>query len=205
MIALLLAVAAPQTAVDAERAFAADAKTLGQWTAFRKWAADDAVLFWPQPVNAQAQLRTLNDPPRPVEWSPSESYVSCDGTVAANTGPWTRPDGSAGYFSTIWVKQRQGGWKWTVDGGDALETPRPTVKEPAVRVASCERKPRGAIGVAPKDAKSADGQSRDHTLYWSWVVQPDGARMFNVLLWTGERYDRVIADRIAAPPAPPKP
>ena len=45
ILALLLAAAAPQTAIDAERAFVADAQTLGQWTAFRKYAADDAVMI----------------------------------------------------------------------------------------------------------------------------------------------------------------
>ena len=40
ILALLIVAAEPQTAIDAERAFAADAQKLGQWTAFRKWAAD---------------------------------------------------------------------------------------------------------------------------------------------------------------------
>ena len=45
MIAVMLLAAqvaaaapAPQTAIEAERAFAADAQKLGQWTAFRKWS-----------------------------------------------------------------------------------------------------------------------------------------------------------------------
>jgi hypothetical protein len=47
---LLAAAAAPLTAVEAERAFAADAQKQGQWTAFRKWAAPDAVMWTPQAV-----------------------------------------------------------------------------------------------------------------------------------------------------------
>ena len=43
--ALLLMAAEPLTAIDAERAFAADAQKMGQWTAFRNYAADDAVMF----------------------------------------------------------------------------------------------------------------------------------------------------------------
>ena len=46
--ALLLAAAAAPTAIDAEHAFARDAQRIGQWTAFRKWADSDAVMFTPQ-------------------------------------------------------------------------------------------------------------------------------------------------------------
>ena len=45
------------TAIDAERAFAADAQQRGQWTAFRATATEEAVMFVPQPVNAQAFLK----------------------------------------------------------------------------------------------------------------------------------------------------
>ena len=55
--ALLLAAAEPaMTAVDAERAFVADAQKLGQWTAFRKWSAPDAIMFVPRQVNAHVFL-----------------------------------------------------------------------------------------------------------------------------------------------------
>ena len=60
MLALLLAAAAAtpaiaqgspaRSAVEAERAFARDAQRLGQWTAFRKYADLDAVMFNPQAV-----------------------------------------------------------------------------------------------------------------------------------------------------------
>ena len=53
ILALLLAAApAPSTAIDAERAFAADAQKIGQWTAFRKWSTADAKMFVPQPITA---------------------------------------------------------------------------------------------------------------------------------------------------------
>ena len=160
-------------------------------------------MFFPEPGKVQERLKDWTNPTSPIRWSPTASYVSCDGKLAANTGEWRRPDGSTGYFSTIWVRQPDGGWKWTVDGGDTLATPRATVAEPSVHTASCDRKPQGAVGVAPKATMSGRGQSPDHTLYWAWVVQPDGTRAFNVLLWTGTAYERVIADRIVPPPPPP--
>lgn len=90
------------TAVDAERAFAEDAQKQGQWTAFRKWAAPDALMFTPQPIRAHEFLEGLTDPREPVRWWPGESYVSCDGGFAVNTGPWVRDGGeSVGYFTTV--------------------------------------------------------------------------------------------------------
>ena len=69
--ALLLAAAAPATtAVDAERAFAVDAQKKGQWTAFRKWADRDAVMFTPQAVWVQQFLKDRKDPPKAVRWAP---------------------------------------------------------------------------------------------------------------------------------------
>ena len=51
MIAAFLLASAPvTTAIDVERAFAADAQKIGQWTAFRKYADQDAVMFTPQAV-----------------------------------------------------------------------------------------------------------------------------------------------------------
>ena len=84
ILALLLAaapVSAPMSAIDAERAFAADAQKNGQWTAFRNSAAPDAVMFVPEKVNAQAWLKDRADPPVSVFWWPGRSYVSCDGSV----------------------------------------------------------------------------------------------------------------------------
>ena len=49
----LLAAAPVPTAVDAERAFARDAQRIGLWTAFRKYADRDAVMFTPQAVWVQ--------------------------------------------------------------------------------------------------------------------------------------------------------
>jgi hypothetical protein len=203
ILALLLAQA---SAVDAERAFAADAQARGQWTAFRKWSTADATMFDPQPVKAHDFLRDRADPPRSVEWRPARSFVSCDGRMAANTGPWRA--GGHGYFSTIWSKQPEGGWKWTVDGGDATKEPKfGWDAEPVVRRASCVR---GAGGppppiqhIAPLPGRSSRGISLDGTLYWSWHVAPNGARHFSVNLWNGEGYDTVIDDSVAAPP--PKP
>jgi len=99
LAALLLLQAAAQTAVDAERAFYRAAQTEGQWKAFREFSTPDAVVFTPHPAKAHEVLPT-REPAIAVQWWPAESYVSCDGKLAVNTGPWVRPNGS-GYFTTV--------------------------------------------------------------------------------------------------------
>jgi len=197
LLALLAAQAGP-SAVEAERAFAADAARLGQWTAFRKWAADDAVMFAPQPVNAQAFLKDRKDPPKSVDWWPTASFVSCDGSLAVNTGGWRQPDGSVGYFTTVWQRQADGGWKWIVDGGDGLSAPRERAG-PAVRKASCEPVDLAAADLVDATSKHAEGRSPDRSLAWSWTVDPRGARRFTALIWTGTALEPVVTDEIAAP------
>jgi hypothetical protein len=208
LIALAIAAAAPAgSAIDAERAFAADAQTIGQWTAFKAWSTPDALIFVPQPVRAHDFLKGRKDPLAAVQWAPSASFLSCDRALAVNTGPWTRDGGKAvGYFTTVWKRQPGGRWKWTYDGGDGLTTPRPLPAKPLVRIASCRHLKRLAPGaiIRPLSAGPSTprgyGRSTDGTLFYSWTVTKTGARDFSAYLWNGERYDRVVEDRIAAPP-----
>ena len=192
ILALLLAAAEPSmTAIDAERAFVADAQKLGQWTAFRKYAADDAEMYVPQRVNAQEFLRDLKDPPASVFWWPGKSFVSCDGSYAVNTGPWVRQYGKAvGYFTTVWKRQPDGSWKWIYDGGDGLATARAEGGDIKPSPASCEGKPAGL----PSASKSPDG-----SLAWTIEVGGAGQRSFRAFVWNGKEYQRVIEDVVAPP------
>jgi hypothetical protein len=193
-LALILAMQG-QSAVDAERAFNRMAQTQGQWAAFRAYATDDAVMFLPQPSNAQSFLKDRSEPPIAVQWWPAESYVACDGTTAVNTGPWVRPGGS-GYFTTVWHRQQDGGWKWSYDAGDALAKPRALPERPRVRRAACTGKP--VPPAVPAADRSGAGASSDGTLIWRWQVGADGARHFVAALWTGRRYATVVDDRVPA-------
>ena len=203
IIALLLAADAPaadagpsprpMSAIDAERAFAADAQKNGQWTAFRRYAAPDAVMFVPEKVNAQAWLKDRVDPPTSVYWWPGRSYVSCDGTVAVNTGPWVRGYGkSVGYFTTIWMRQADGSWKWIYDAGDPEKFARGEGGDISPFIASCKGKPSGVI-----QAKSQ--HSKDQSLAWLINLGPRGERRLRVYQWNGARYQMVIEDKVAAP------
>ncbi|MEO7503808.1 MAG: hypothetical protein ABIT69_01340 [Sphingomicrobium sp.] len=212
MLALLLLVAAPAapTAIDAERAFARDAQRIGQWTAFRNYAEPLAVVFTPQAAWAQVVYKDLRDPPRAIVWSPARSFVSCDRNLAINTGPWRNAKGQQGYFTTVWSRQKDGGWKWSVDGGDTLKTPLAARARPLVRRARCAglaRVQRVYAATTPSLEQIADkapadagqGRSADGTLTWSWTVAKDGARHFKASLWNGRGYTDVLDQRVAAP------
>ena len=215
ILALLLAAApvaaAPVTAVDAENAFIRDAQRIGMWTAFRKYADRDAVMFTPQAVWARDFLQDRKDPPKSVTWTPVHSFVSCDGRTAVNTGPWFTPDGKpAGYFTTVWQRTPRG-WRWAYDGGGPLTGAAPTGKTQVHR-ASCRGTAPGApiIPPPPLTAKQARttpddngrGQSADKTLGWDWKVDKKGGRKFRVYQWNGTRYAQALYNDI--PPPRPK-
>ncbi len=191
----------PMSAIDAERAFAADAQKIGQWSAFRKWATPDALMFVPQPTSAQAYLKGRKNPPGPVYWWPGRSYVSCDGSVAINTGPWVRDYGkSVGYFTTVWVRQKNGGWKWIYDAGDEDKFMRGEGGDIAPVVAACTKPKMPAVTAAPPAGwKAGSGRSPDGSLEWAWAVAPDGSRTFLANLWDGTKRQIVIEDKVATP------
>jgi hypothetical protein len=204
LLALAIAAATPAAnALDADRAFAADAQKLGQWTAFKAWSTPDALMFVPQPVKAHAFLNGRKDPPSAVFSWPGASFVSCDGGTAVNTGPWVREWGkSVGYFTTVWARQADGSWKWTYDGGDALKQARGQGGDIKPRRAACPKfpVPPPPQREVPANVKWASGSSKDGTLNWGWSVLPDGSRSFHASLWDGHDHKTVIDDRIAAPP-----
>jgi hypothetical protein len=196
------------TAIDAEIAFARDAKRIGQWSAFRKWADRDAVMFTPQAVWARTFLKPLKDPPNAIGWRPTESFVSCDGRTAVNTGPWFKQDGKpGGYFTTVW-QRAPAGWRWVYDGGGPATRPASGGK-PQIHTASCRGKAPGApiIPPPPLSAKKARttpeddgrGQSADKTLGWDWKVEKSGARKFRTYQWNGTGYTEVLHNEVPAP------
>jgi hypothetical protein len=208
MIAALVIVAAASTAVDAENAFARDAQRIGQWTAFRKYADRDAVMFGPQAVWARDYLKDKKDPPKSISWRPAHSFVSCDGRTAVNTGPWSEADGKpGGYFTTVWQKS-DGNWRWVYDGGGPAKDARRARGRPQIHGASCRGKAPGAPVIpppplSPKQARTTPedngrGQSADKTLGWDWKVEKNGLRHFRVFMWNGVRYAQVLYN--AVPP-----
>jgi hypothetical protein len=212
IVALLFGLAPVTTAIDAELAFAEDAQRIGQWTAFRKYADRDAVMFAPQAVWVRDFLANRKDPPKSVRWAPTHSFVSCDGRTAVNTGPWYSPNGKLqGYFTTVWQRQKVG-WRWEYDGGGVYRagTNPPANIRPQVLRASCRTKAPGSPVIPPpplteKQARTTPedngrGESADKTLGWDWKVEKSGARHFRVYQWNGRRYSQVLYNDIPAAP-----
>ena len=205
MLSLLLAAAAAAapTAVDAERAFAADARRIGQWSAFRKYADRDAVMFTPQAVWAHEFLKDRKDPPKSVSWHPTRSWVSCDGRTAVNVGPAFRDGKAYGNFNTVWQREK-GEWRWVYDAGSQLNASDAAKRKAAVRRASCRAKAPGAPVIPPpplssKQARTTPedvgrGESADKTLGWDWKVDKDGGHRFRVFVWNGRRYEPVLTN-----------
>jgi hypothetical protein len=197
-------IATPSAIIAAEIAFNRLAQDKGQWTAFRETAAKDATMFVPQPVVAQDWLRGKANPAQSVKWQPHKAFMSCDGKTGVTTGAAQWPDGRHGYFTTVWqLFQRNpndaGEWRWVADHGDFVDRPREAPEFIETRVASCKGSAPAAITAPAEGAKMKTGLSRDQSLSYNWVVQPDGARTFEVKLWNGEMSDTVVIDRVAAP------
>lgn len=197
-LAVLLLAASPaaeaaQGAIAAERDFAQMAQTQGQWTAFRHFAADDALLFTPGPTDAREALADLPDPPVAVMWWPARSFVSCDGTVVVNTGPWVRPGNRRGYFVTVWQHQADGNWRWLLDDGSDLETPIAAGEAPVVRQAACQGElPRRRTAEVAQAGPRTAGQSDDATLRWSWADRGAQGMRLSIQLFDGEAMETVF-------------
>lgn len=189
----------PSSVIAAEIAFNRLAQQKGQWTAFRETAAEDAVMFVPQKILAKDWLKKQADPPASVQWSPAIVYVSCDGNLAASTGNWKRPDGSVGYFTTLWRRDKKGRWQWILDHGDTLATAREAPEFLTGKVATCKRGARPDRPPPPSGGKPGKGDvppPPDESLVWSADVAADNSRRITVRMWTGEAYETVIDDRV---------
>ncbi len=193
---ILLAILASTSVIDAERAFAKLAQDKGQWTAFRATAAKDAVMFVPRRVNAHTWLKSRKDPQRSVRWQPTKAWMSCDGTLAVTTGNWQR-EASVGYFTTVWRRQKNGGWKWVLDSGDKLKEARTNVSESNVTQPAC-RVPAKEDEFIFIGSYSGGGESSDRTLKWdTYISEGGGQRFLNVRAWTGLNFVDVISDTVS--------
>lgn len=198
-------IAQPSSVIQQEMAFNRLAQDKGQWTAFREYMADDATMFVPQPINAQTWLKGRADPAKSVIWQPHKAFMSCDGKTGVTTGAAQWPDGRQGYFTTVWQwfeKGRQssgdGEWKVVLDHGDFLTAPRQPGEWIETKVASCKGHAPAALTAPAEGAIMKTGFSRDQSLSWTWVVQPNGARSVTVSLWNGAASDVVLSDSVAA-------
>lgn len=205
----------PSAVIAAELAFASAARAQGQWTAFARFAAPDAVMFTPQMAWAQVWLKGRANPPAPLAWQPYSVWSSCDGTLVVSHGAWQK-GATAGWFTTIWQRQPDGSYKWVLDHGDSLKQPLPAPEMLSALIADCPARtrsgpPRGKAAKLgkPKKVKLADlppldpahraGVSTDGTLRWDVTVAPTGARHLTID-WTRDGASaRLLDEAVAAP------
>jgi hypothetical protein len=204
-------IAEPGEVVAAELGFASAAQDDGQWTAFDKYAADEAVMYAPRPVMAKQWLKGRANPNKAITWQPYEVWSSCDGTLAASKGPWQRPDGSFGYFTTIWARQKDGSYKWVLDMGDKLATPLSEPELVQADVADCPARgartrfggrPEGKRGEVPLATIAGtpgqrSGKAADGTLAFSSSYGSNGALTLTVSLAKGGTMKEVVHNQVA--------
>lgn len=176
----------PSAVIARELEFAQAAKDKGQWTAFRAFAAEDAVMFVPHMVFAQGWLKDRANPPVAVSWQPTEVWSSCDGSLVVSHGAWQRPN-SVGYFTTIWQRQDDGKYKWVFDHGDELKEAVAVPDLIPAHVADCADKRGPGPGKKAKKGKPAPldparraGKSDDGTIAWEVTATPEGAHNLSV-------------------------
>ena len=193
--------------IQAERQFAADAQTLGQWTAFAKWAHPDGVLVGRSVVNARDFASAQENPETALRWWPVRVIHSCDFRTAINIGGWEDPaTGEAGTFHTVWVKG-ENGWSYLVDLGTEGRTALPDTGGVDVKKASClNREGTDKLRrMYPANAvyeRSGRGVSPDGTIMYTWGIEPDGGKSFRVHAWDGY-HPRTVYDFRMPPPAEP--
>ncbi|MBN8608648.1 MAG: hypothetical protein J0L81_17155 [Caulobacterales bacterium] len=136
--------------VEAERAFAAQARTIGWVEAFEAYATPDAIVLEAGPVNAHQSLAGIDPANRgdtSLNWGPEFAGVSRGGDLGFTTGPYNGGDTAFGQYFTVWRRQTDGSWKWIYDGG-ANQT-SPTIVNAAAEV---EALPIGARGAGTEMA-----------------------------------------------------
>ncbi|MXP11103.1 Cif family virulence factor [Pseudoblastomonas halimionae] len=217
----LEAVANPSEVAATDIAFSRAARDEGQWTAFRRFAADGAKIHGKNGViAAEPWLAAQTDPKAPVQWTPVGVWSSCDGSTAVTQGKFADPDGSWGYYVTVWQRQRDGRYRWVYDMGapddelTALENERRDRDAaprddnvvviqaiPAVegRVADCGVAPATVSGLDDEGATAqGGGSSRDSGLKWQWAQFADGSRRFAVALVREGDWKTMLTFRIGS-------
>ncbi|WP_340588508.1 hypothetical protein [Erythrobacter alti] len=209
----------PGRVAAADIAFARMARDEGQWTAFRAYAASDAVIHGRNgPVPIEVFTANLEDPETSTAWTPNTIWTSCDGTLAVTFGRMQVQSGDVGSYVTVWELQSDRDYKWTYDIG-ALDDPQPEpeagpdvpegeefILVPGMgsiegRVADCPRTGAFYGFTRPElsqGTRSGSAQSDDGTMTWQWVQLADGTRAVTVDWWRGGEWQQ--AAEFVVPP-----
>jgi ketosteroid isomerase-like protein len=157
----------PAPVVAAERAFAADGAKRGWAAAFRSYAAPEAIMLSPDPVNAHESLAQIQgDGETTLDWRPAYAGISRSGDFGFTTGPFMirGREAVAGHYFTVWRVQADGSWKWIFDAGTDVVDDSPIAPDaeiPALPVATMgAATPQAAVAeVADLEARHTSSQT----------------------------------------------
>lgn len=192
--------ASPGRIVAAEVALAQLARRKGASSALLETATEGAVLFVPEAVTARDWLKAHKTQPTWSHREPHQVWMSCDGSLAVTYGAWQTETGRAGYFTTVWERQKDGDYEWVMTQDDEVAAPLETPEMIGTMVASCDAaRPRPTAEQSSGDRTG--GTSEDGTLGWSTRVDVSCGRTFEVQLLRGPeaKKETVLTKRVAAP------
>ena len=117
--------------VAAEKGFDAETQVHGYTKGFFDWSAPDAVAFHPQALRIHEALGAKlkadpseKDAPSKLRWAPYRVETAASNDLAFDLGTWTvEGEKDAGWFFTVWKKQKNGKWLWTLDTGAGTADP----------------------------------------------------------------------------------
>lgn len=186
----------PTQVISTELAFARMAQDKGQWTAFREYAADGALIFGRNgAIEAKPWLRTLDDPAQAVAWEPHRVWMSCDGSLAVTQGGFADPGGEVGTFNTVWQRRKNGDYRYVFDFGFPTQTAPVEPELIATDIARC-----GAPAQPSQELPADARYSADRTLAWRFELVGEGTRNYEVWL-AGDGGYRQVVDISIAPTA----
>jgi len=107
--------------VKAETEFAESLAKNGSRTAYTTFAANDGLVFRPNPVNAKTYYGAQPES-TDVVWSPAYAKVSRSGDFGFTTGPFTIEGKEYGQYFSIW-KAVNGKWELALDLGVSHNKP----------------------------------------------------------------------------------
>ena len=174
------------------------AQESGVYKALLETAADNAILFIPEPTDAKKWLGAQK-PLTNTKWQPHAVYASCDGKTGVVTGniQWGEANG---YYTTIWQyfesASGQGAWRWIVSHGDKVEFPKKAPKTILSRTASCEGKAPVALQAPNIGVQMKQGLAYDQSLSWRWQYRGDKSHQLVVKIWDGKKNITVLTNEI---------
>lgn len=116
--------------VNAEKSFAEAAAKNGANEAFLKYAAPDAIVFRPNPINAKKFYETAPDM-KNLSWTANNARVARSGDLGFTSGSYIvgGEQKAYGHYLSIW-RAKEGKWEFILDLG--AETNRPLGKVESV-------------------------------------------------------------------------